>query len=154
MPTHESGMFALSGAPGDSQVITDCSERIIIAHTHSGGVVWAETTFQISTRGGNQIALIFVSALQVKISQIRRRCVWARNYVGHYIRLIYVNILDKVTYIDPTRTRKTAHIHTPTANIQTSSAWAITNGRAYCPSHNNDRGPPLQLTRSPGASGG
>jgi hypothetical protein len=46
--------------------------------------VWAETTFQISTRGRHQIALIFVSALQVKISQIRRRCVWARNYVGHY----------------------------------------------------------------------
>ena len=56
----------------------------ILAHTHCGGVVWAETTFQISTRGRNQIALIFVSALQVKISQIRRRCVWARNYVGHY----------------------------------------------------------------------
>ena len=58
--------------------------RTFIAHTHSGGVVWAETTFQISTRGRNQTALIFVSALQVKISQIRRRCVWARNYVGHY----------------------------------------------------------------------
>jgi hypothetical protein len=57
----------------------------LLAHTHSGGVVWAETTFQISARGKNQIALIFVcSALQVKISQIRRRCVWARNYVGHY----------------------------------------------------------------------